>query len=104
MKLRPPGRQIAAKIPGSRHNQDKLFAEAANRGRSKEGIMAGRSECCNCEPTLDELLDDEMMAPVLRSAGFDAQGFREMIVETARRIDDCRIDNRPIRSRERDDR
>ena len=71
--------------------------------------MAGRSERCNCEPTLDELLDDEMMAPVLRSAGFDAQGFREMIVETARRIDDrriddCRIDNRPIRSRERDDR
>jgi len=60
--------------------------------------MAGRSDCCNYEPTLDELLDDEVMAPVLRSAGFDAHGFREMIVETARRIDD-----RPMRSRERDD-
>ena len=66
--------------------------------------MAGRSDCCNYEPTLDELLDDEVMAPVLRSAGFDAQGFREMIVETARRIDDSRIGDRPMRSRERDDR
>jgi len=70
--------------------------------------MAGRSDCCNYEPTLDELLDDEVMAPVLRSAGFDAHGFREMIVETARRIDDRRIDDRlvddrPMRSRERDD-
>jgi hypothetical protein len=71
--------------------------------------MAGRSDCCNYEPTLDELLDDEVMAPVLRSAGFDAHGFREMIVETARRIDDRRIDHHlvgdsPMRSREREDR
>jgi hypothetical protein len=66
--------------------------------------MAGRSDCCNYEPTLDELLDDEVMAPVLRSAGFDAHGFREMIVETARRIDDRRIDDRPIGDRRIDDR
>lgn len=49
--------------------------------------MAGRSDCCRYEPSLEELLDDEMMAPVLRSAGFDAQGLREMMVATARRID-----------------
>ena len=49
--------------------------------------MAGRSNCCRYEPSLEDLLDDEMMAPVLRSAGFDAQGLREMMVETARRID-----------------
>ena len=50
--------------------------------------MAGRTDCCRYEATLDELLDDEMMAPVLRSAGLDAQGFRDMMVETARRIDE----------------
>lgn len=49
--------------------------------------MAGRSACCRYEPSLEELLDDEMMEPVLKSAGFDTQGFREMIAETARRLD-----------------
>jgi hypothetical protein len=52
--------------------------------------VAGRVDCCRYQPTLDELLADEVMTPVLRSAGLDAQGFREMIVETARRIDDGR--------------
>ena len=55
--------------------------------------MAGRTECCRYEPSLDELLDDEMMAPVLRSAGFDSQGLRDMMVATARRIDDHRIND-----------
>ena len=36
--------------------------------------MAGRSDCCRYEPSLDELLDDEMMEPVLRSAGLDTAG------------------------------
>jgi hypothetical protein len=49
--------------------------------------MAAQVACCRYEPSLEELLDDEMMAPVLRSAGFDHDGFREMIVETARRLD-----------------
>ena len=55
--------------------------------------MAGRIECCRSEPSLDDLLDDEIMAPVLRSAGFDSRGFREMMVATARRIDDQRSDH-----------
>jgi len=50
--------------------------------------MAARTDCCRYEPSLDDLLDDEIMAPVLRSAGLDQQGFRDMIVETARRLDD----------------
>jgi hypothetical protein len=54
--------------------------------------MAARAQCCRYEPTLDELLDDEIMAPVLRSAGFDSQGFRNMMVEAARRMDDRRLD------------
>jgi hypothetical protein len=55
--------------------------------------MAGRAECCRYEPSLEELLDDEVMEPVLRSAGFDSQGLRAMMVATARRIDDRRIDD-----------
>jgi hypothetical protein len=49
--------------------------------------MAGRSECCRYEPSLEDLLADEVMTPVLRSAGLEAQEFRAMMVETARRIE-----------------
>jgi hypothetical protein len=51
--------------------------------------MAGRRDYCRYEPNLEveELLDDEMMESVLRSAGFESQGFREMITETARRLE-----------------
>jgi hypothetical protein len=59
--------------------------------------MAGRLDCCRYEPSLDDLLDDEIMAPVLRSAGFDSHGLRELMVETARRIDDHRQGNRDER-------
>jgi hypothetical protein len=66
--------------------------------------MAGRAECCRYEPSLEDLLDDEVMAPVLRSAGFDPQGLRNMMAETARRIDEGRIDDRAARDRHRRDR
>ncbi len=66
--------------------------------------MAGRTERCRYEPSLEDLLDDEVMAPVLRSAGFDPQGLRDMMVETARRIDDRRIDDRAARDEHRGDR
>jgi hypothetical protein len=49
--------------------------------------MDGRFDCCRYEPSLDELLADDLMASVLRSAGFDTQGFRDMMAETARRVD-----------------
>jgi hypothetical protein len=49
--------------------------------------VAGRTDCCRYEATLDELIDDEVMAPVLRSAGLDPQRFRDLIVETARRFE-----------------
>jgi len=54
--------------------------------------MAGRTECCRYEPSLEDLLDDESMTPVLKSAGFDPQGLRDMMVATARRIDNRLID------------
>lgn len=43
--------------------------------------------CCRYRPSLDDLLADEMMEPVLRSAGLDQHELREMMVETARRIE-----------------
>ncbi len=53
--------------------------------------------CCRYEPSLDDLLADEMMEPVLKSAGLDPEGFREMMVETARRFE-----HRERKSAERD--
>jgi hypothetical protein len=50
--------------------------------------MDERSECCRYEPSLEDLLADEVMQPVLRSAGLELQELREMMVETARRIED----------------
>jgi hypothetical protein len=50
--------------------------------------MDGRFECCQYRPSLDDLLADEVMQPVLRSAGLDRDELREMMVETARRIED----------------
>jgi hypothetical protein len=50
--------------------------------------MDERFECCRYEPSLEDLLADELMTPVLRSAGLEAQEFREMMVQTARRIED----------------
>jgi hypothetical protein len=48
--------------------------------------MDERFECCRYEPSLEDLLADEVMRPVLRSAGLEAQELREMMEETARRI------------------
>jgi hypothetical protein len=48
--------------------------------------MDGHAACCRYEPSLDELLADEMMQPVLRSAGYDRERFHDMIVETGERV------------------
>lgn len=61
--------------------------------------MAGRTDCCRYEATLDELIDDEVMAPVLRSAGLDPQRFRDLIVETARRFEAPDAAGRPDSAR-----
>ena len=49
--------------------------------------MDRRLECCRYEPSLEDLLADEVMEPVLRSAGLEPQELREMMVQTARRIE-----------------
>jgi hypothetical protein len=50
--------------------------------------MDERPECCRYEPSLEDLLADEVMEPVLRSAGLELHELREMMMETARRIED----------------
>ena len=50
--------------------------------------MDGYFECCRYEPSLEDLLADEVMEPVLRSAGLEPKEFRQMMMETARRIED----------------
>ena len=85
---------IAAKFPSPRHNDDILSINGGQECRGKEGSLLGLIDCCRYEASLDELIDDEVMAPVLRSAGLDAQGFRNLIVETARRFDGGHADDR----------
>jgi hypothetical protein len=57
------------------------------RTEEMEGHMERRF-CCQYQPSLEELLADEVMEPVLRSAGLGLHELREMMVETARRIED----------------
>ena len=40
------------------------------------------------EPTLDDLLDDDIMAPVMRSAGVDAGQIKTRLAAQARRLCD----------------
>lgn len=40
-----------------------------------------RAECFCSRATLDELLSDAVMAPVLRSAGYEPDEFREMMTQ-----------------------
>ena len=48
--------------------------------------MAGRNECCRYEASLDELLADDIMRPVLQSAGYDREQFHDLMVETGERV------------------
>jgi hypothetical protein len=41
------------------------------------------AECFCSRATLDDLLSDEVMTPVLRSAGYEPDEFREMMTEMA---------------------
>ena len=41
------------------------------------------AECYCSRATLDDLLSDEVMAPVLRSAGYEPDEFREMMMVMA---------------------
>ena len=47
-------------------------------------------DCCRYEPSLEDLLADDIMSPVLKSAGVDRDRVRELMVETARRVEQRR--------------
>ncbi len=49
-----------------------------------------RWKMTGAEPGLDELLDDEVMVPVMRSAGLSAEDIRSLVLETAERLADER--------------
>jgi len=53
------------------------------------------------EPSIDELLDDEVMVPVMRSAGLCIGDLRTLVSETAERIandnESDRSGRRPVR-------
>jgi hypothetical protein len=47
-------------------------------------VQERRPDECLCRrATLDEILSDDMMAPVLRSAGYEPDELREMMTEMA---------------------
>lgn len=48
--------------------------------------MADRAECCRYEASLDDLIADDMMQPVLESAGLDRERFHDLMVETRERL------------------
>jgi hypothetical protein len=49
-----------------------------------------RNECLCCRATLDELLADDVMETVLRTAGHERDEFRDMLTEMARsRLNGC---------------
>jgi hypothetical protein len=59
-----------------------------NRHRSRcsaiqQSPKLRRAECFCSRATLDDLLSDEVMAPVLRSAGYEPDEFREMMTKMA---------------------
>ena len=49
-----------------------------------------RWKMAGVEPTLDELLDDEVMVPVMRCAGLSPDDLRTLVIETAERLHEMR--------------
>ena len=46
-------------------------------------MLYRRNECFWRRATLDELLADDVMEPVLRTAGYERDEFRDMLTEAA---------------------
>jgi hypothetical protein len=77
--------RIVAKITSGRHKRAKVRGEISRAMLAKENVMPqwlpkGR------EPSLDELLGDEMMAPVMRSAGMVEGELRALLASLAARV------------------
>jgi hypothetical protein len=73
-------REMNPSAPQSRHSSPPL-----SRPTIAEDGMTGW-KMTMIEPTLDDLLADEIMQPIMRSAGVDAAQLRAGLGETARRL------------------
>jgi hypothetical protein len=51
--------------------------------------MKQRWKMAGVEPTLDELLDDDVMVPVMKKAGLGPDDIRSLVLETSERISDA---------------
>jgi hypothetical protein len=67
-----------------RINHHRQWIAPARLGR----LAMTRWKMTMIEPTLDDLLDDEIMTPVMRSAGVDAVQLKARLAEQARRLSD----------------
>jgi hypothetical protein len=55
------------------------------KARPFDGIAAREIEMCDCKPTIDELLADPMMKPVLQQSGTDARQLRDLLAQAVAR-------------------
>jgi hypothetical protein len=75
--------------PGRHHHKRHNIVTIRRHGdgdfQLREAAM-DRWKMAGVEPSLDELLDDEVMVPVMRSAGLRAEDLRALVIETAARL------------------
>jgi hypothetical protein len=87
MPPRPQAPVIAAKRTSGCHKMANLAGHCrAGFGQGEAAVAALRF---TGEPSLDELLEDEMMAGVMRCAGIDAAELRRRLAELAHRLGRC---------------
>ena len=77
--------RLAGQVLGKCHTGDTEDRDTAAMGCGEEANMPGWKSG-GVEPSIDELLDDEVMVPVMRSAGVCAGDLRALVAETAERL------------------
>lgn len=82
---------IDTSFPQARHNAVTLSRDAASAARAKRAAQSRRVATRRwkinvTEPTLDDLLADDVMIPVMRSAGVTAEALRAGLREAACRL------------------
>jgi hypothetical protein len=74
------------KIAETCHKADKVLRDAARNGRDQGAGPVRTWNLMLKEPSLEELLGDEMMSVVIRSAGLDPMSLRAMLADVAGRM------------------
>jgi hypothetical protein len=81
------------KITWGCHNTAKVGPHLSSRERDARRLVMRMYRVAE-EPTLDELLDDDVMRPVMKSAGLDAGGLRALLRDLAERLSPERFTQR----------